>query len=312
MKRFKLNGILVKSLGVVILIILLSRLDIKEISQQLRRINLGYYISGLALFVPLLFLKAMRWRYLLKGQSINISHRESIRFYLSSMFVGSITPGRAGEMIRVFYIKDKGFSIGQACFSVFIDRLADMIFLGAIGLVGMIFFLGLFERHIEVICVFLLSVIAAVVVFVLARDRSKRLVRRLATFLLPDGGSEAVVSNLRSFAKSFETIGFKSVAFIAFTTLVSWLCYYVEMFIFAKALTLDVSLWYISAVVSITALVALIPVSIAGIGTRDATLVLLFSQVGLPKESAIAFSSLVLLMLVLNAGICSIGWFLNK
>ena len=112
--------------------------------------------------------------------------------------------------------------------------------------------------------------------------------------------------------KSFQNMKLIDYLLVVSITLFSWVFYYLEMYIFTKALGLEISFLNITAIVSVTALVALIPITIAGIGTRDAALVLLFSQLNLSKESAIAFSSLLLLRMIINTLVCSIGWFLNK
>lgn len=312
MKKFRYSNILTKSAGVIILTALLSRLNIKEILCQLSQINLGYYISGLILFIPILVFKSIRWGYLLEKQAIHISKNESMRFYASGMFIGAVTPGRVGEIIRVLYIKNKGYSAAKALFSVFVDRLVDILFLICIGYIGVVFFLSVFAKHIGIISLVFFTIIAFIVICVLIRGKLKGLLAWLIHYLLPVKNKESIMANMQIFMESFKNVGFKSWTFVILITLASWFCYYLEMFIFAKALRLDISLLYISAIVSTTALIALIPITIAGIGTRDAALVLLFSQVGLPKESAIAFSGLVLLMMVINTCICSVGWFLNK
>tara|TARA_B100000315_G_C14566891_1_gene583404 strand:+ start:1311 stop:2234 length:924 start_codon:yes stop_codon:yes gene_type:complete len=299
-------------MGIVILAILLSKLDINQIIQQLKQIDLCFYLYGLILFLPMILCKSIRWRYLLHMQSISITKKEALVFYTSGLFVGSITPGRFGEIIRVFYIKNKGYSTGKAFFSVFVDRLSDFLFLVGIGYLGMIFFFGLFTRSIELITLFFLTVAIAVLIYVSKKGREKGVVKWFFDFLLPEKNKKVIIDNVQDFIKTFKILNFKYITFIIIITTGGWLFYYLQMFFLSKALGIDISFLLISAIVSVVALAVLIPISIAGIGTRDAALALLFSQVGISKESAVAFSSLILLTMVINTAMCSIGWFFNK
>jgi hypothetical protein len=50
----------------------------------------------------------------------------------------------------------------------------------------------------------------------------------------------------------------------------------------------------------VAAVLALLPISIAGIGTRDAAFVAVFSRCGVDAEHAVAFSSLILVWMLVN------------
>ena len=307
----KIKRVLLKSIGFVILIVLLSKLNISGIWDYLVRVKLSYYLFGLSLFIPMLFFKSLRWKYLLDKQFINISQKESLIFYASGMFIGAVTPGRIGEVIKVSYIRNKGFSTGAAFFSVFVDRLSDILFLAGIGYIGTALLFGIFTEQIAVVSLFFSAIAVACVICTLTGERVKKAGKWLANFVFPEKSVGLVLRNTQEFMKSFKLLDIKTTILLILITAISWLFYYLQMFLFAKSLSLDVSFIQIIAIVSVATLIALIPVSIAGIGTRDASLVFLFSRLGLSEESAIAFSSLILLMMVINAGICSIGWFMN-
>jgi hypothetical protein len=62
----------------------------------------------------------------------------------------------------------------------------------------------------------------------------------------------------------------------------------------SRSLVLPLSLWQAGACFCLSTLFTLIPVSVAGIGTRELAMVYLFSCLGLPSEQAVAFSFLLL------------------
>ena len=312
MRKINYKSILIKSSGLIIIIILLWNLDLYQIYNELINIKIGYFIAGLLLFLPMFLLKSLRWLYLLNKQSIHIIPKESLIFYASGLFLGSVTPGRIGEIIRVYYIKNKGYSSAKGLFTVFVDRLLDIISLLAIGYFGTLFLLGIHAKYFIIISLAIVSFIGLIPRLYLIRKKVKELLKWLINFLVPVKNTETLLRNVDIFMKSFQNMKLIDYLLVVSITLFSWVFYYLEMYIFTKALGLEISFLNITAIVSVTALVALIPITIAGIGTRDAALVLLFSQLNLSKESAIAFSSLLLLRMIINTLVCSIGWFLNK
>jgi len=65
-------------------------------------------------------------------------------------------------------------------------------------------------------------------------------------------------------------------------------------------------------VVSVGNVLSFLPISIAGIGTRDASYVLLLSSLGKSHEEAIVFSNLVLICFYLFGGILGLISYLIK
>ena len=79
------------------------------------------------------------------------------------------------------------------------------------------------------------------------------------------------------------------------------------------ALSIGISISFLALVscYTISALVAQIPVSIYGIGTRDMSMIALFSYYGLSSESAVAFSILLLITYAISGLMSSSVWIAN-
>jgi uncharacterized membrane protein YbhN (UPF0104 family) len=76
--------------------------------------------------------------------------------------------------------------------------------------------------------------------------------------------------------------------------------YFGSAYCCAKAIGLPLGIIDVVAGSSVAAVLALLPVSVAGIGTRDAAFVAIFAQCGVDGEHAIAFSGLILAWMVVN------------
>ena len=83
-------------------------------------------------------------------------------------------------------------------------------------------------------------------------------------------------------------------------TLITWVMYFFVVFLIAKSVNMEISLFYLIISMSITATITMVPISFNGLGTREATLLVLFSQLGINKETTILFSVLIFVWYVLS------------
>jgi len=83
------------------------------------------------------------------------------------------------------------------------------------------------------------------------------------------------------------------------------------MYILALGINIHIPFSYLVFAVTMAGFISLIPISISGIGTRDAALILLFAPFAILKEQAIVFSTLILLMFLFAAVIGLICWFIK-
>jgi len=85
-------------------------------------------------------------------------------------------------------------------------------------------------------------------------------------------------------------------AVVSIFSVVIWLIQILEVQIFALTLGIHIDYLYMLAVLSIVVIIELIPVSVSGIGTRDAFLVFSLGLIGVSPELAIALSIIYLVL----------------
>ena len=147
----KIKSIILKLAGIILFAVILSKIDLKGFFILLRDINLFYFICAVLLLLPMIVIKAYRWNYLKRTQKINYKLSDSILMYGAGIYLGLLTPGRVGDFIKVLYLKNHGNSVGKSFVSVFIDRIADLLFLIIFGYVGMFFFIHLFKKQVYIL-----------------------------------------------------------------------------------------------------------------------------------------------------------------
>jgi glycosyltransferase 2 family protein len=267
---------------------LLWRIDLREVGASLADARRQPLILSLFLVAPLFLVKAWRWRLLLSACGRRISLREALWLCTIAAGAASLTPGAIGD----FW---KGLSpiVGRRSVGLWasaIDRLYDLALLVLLG--SGICVAWLQGRESKALGAALLA--ATVLVLWTARRR----VLDLASLLLPRFPQAASALHQSAPAAAAATILAAIVALVRFQLLVA-----------ALALPLR---WPQSVVAFVlTSGVAALPLSVAGLGTRDVALLGYLRACGIPSADAIALSSLCLLLFVWNGAIAACLWLLQ-
>ena len=280
-------------IGIIIIVFILSKLNFAEIKTIFWEVDKHYLFIGLALTIIIIFIKSLRWNYLMQKQEIKYSLIDSFFMYSASTLLGTVTPGRIGDLSKIFYLKTDGHSYGKSATSVILDRLFDILFLLIAGTIGMLFFLNVFKNAIPYVSIFTVGLLI-LFYLVIKNELTKKILSKILNFLIPEKYQKSWQLNLHDFIGEFKKLKLKHYFFVLFLTIFSWFAYYVQMLIFAKSLGINIPFLYLAISGTVAGLVAMIPISYFGIGTRDLVLIALFSLISISKESAVAISSLVL------------------
>jgi glycosyltransferase 2 family protein len=296
-------------IGFIIFAFLLTQIDISSTFDVLSSANMLLVIVGLLMVVPMFVFKAVRWRYMMAQQNIHYSLKDSIAMYFAAMYIGFVTPGRVAELLKAAYLMKDGHSFGKSIFSVFFDRFADLIFLAALGYAGLFIFPELFQKQI-----FWLSLIAMIefvvaIVVILKREFAKTLLQKVLKKIAPKNLKQSVESQVEDFYEALKIFNIRTTFMIFFYTSLSYFFYFVMAILLAEAVGIHIDYVYIIVSIIIVSLVAVIPVSIAGVGTREATLLLMLGALGIASETILAYSVLNLIGNLLVIVMAAPFWF---
>ena len=312
MRRISLyltNKWLLHLFGIFLFVFILSRIDLEETLKILSNTDLVYLSAALILIVPLILTKACRWQFLMRIQDINYSLRDSFLMYSTGMFIGIITPGKLGDFIKILYLQKDGHSFGKSFVSVFIDRLFDLVSLLFIGYISLLVFISLFEEQIIILSIFFIITALIFLLLVYKKGFNKKILRRFYILLVPEKYKTNIRINFNDFYRDLHLLSRYGLLLVAIATIIGWIIYFAMTYLLMLSLGIAVPVLYLISCVSISSVISLIPISISGIGTRDAIFIVLFSHIGLSKESAIAFSILILLAYTVTAGVGLCTWF---
>ena len=277
--------VLVRLFGLAVLCLIIYRLRDAPWEAIVRETNPWWLVFAMFLNLPQLGMRALRWRSLLARRGGRYSIGEATEVYLSAAFLGILTPGRVGEIVRANYaVRDTGISYRAALASVILDRAADVYLFSVVGLIGFLHF-----KVPTVAPVFLSAFVGAALtlplfLIILSGDRAGKLgFQRIVPWSFSD--REQVVR--LSVGGIYRTL--------AATGAVHGIVY-VQSYCISLSLGIADALNFVETalVVALATIVALVPVSFAGIGTRDLVAIELLSRRGLDEALAVLFSALVL------------------
>lgn len=219
-------------------------------------------------------LSAGKWFLLLRKQGVTIGYGSLLKTYLIGNFINLFMPSVVGgDAYRAVRVSRYTSGVARALPSIIVDRvtgIAALLFVGATGLTLLVSPESL-----------LLAVGAQVVVllalFALLIGPIGRLLQRLspdALFGIPRVAT-MVVTALAPSVTLAAVIGL-ALVFQFNTVIINW--------VYSLLIGVDVPLTTLLLIVPVVYLAEAVPISINGLGVREATYTAMFMQLGLPAE----------------------------
>lgn len=285
--------------GVILFIYIISRIDLNQTISIIASANLFLIILSVIMLLLTIISRTLRWKVIIKATGFDISLKDCFLLWLKGFFWGAVTPGRVGDLSRSQFLTNKiEISLGRSLLTVIIDRVFDILAILSLSTLGV-----LTIPHILKIGVFslrnllILLVIFGLCLYILAnRKLTIKILGPLFNLLVPSKVKETTKTNFNEFYKALELLKEKKLYLFTsiMVTVFSWLVVGIATYTLALSLDLDISYWYILVSVAIGSAVALLPISISGLGTREATFIFLFSLINIAPEEAVSLSVLVL------------------
>ena len=133
--------------------------DLTQVTLAFRRFELGYLPLILALALTNYLLRFVRWHLYLGCLDIPLPKGPSLLIFLAG-FVMSLTPGKAGELLKAYLVKLRlGTPISKCAPAVLVERLLDFLAFAVLSLVGLYSFSKWMPHLLAVLFVLLAVVI---------------------------------------------------------------------------------------------------------------------------------------------------------
>lgn len=283
----------VRAVGLGLLAWLITRADWGQLHAYIAGANLHYLFIMPVFTVAMVAVRAWRWNRLLSVHGVAFSPCRAWTAYAAGVFLGVFTPGRLGDLAKALYARDeRGLPWSQALAGAVLDRLFDVACMGLVALWALAHLgwmgdwgEGALSSGRGWALGGLFFAVGAGTWFAgraLLRSPSDRApLGRLAAFLRRMGRQVGVL---------FRAAGKSALAL----TLLAYAIYFAQTICIAQALYLPLSAADVVASIALVGLASFLPLSVAGLGTREGLLALIMAHRAVPEslEAALAYSAL--------------------
>lgn len=286
-------------IGIIILLYILLNINISKVTAVLSSVNLIYLVLAILINFVIILLLTLRWKFIVLAMNADMKFRTYLLLRLKGAFLGSITPGKIGDFYRAKHLSEEtSLSIAQSFSSVIIDRIADvcaLIFLGTIGIYVVLNTYNVIMSWFGFIFFSILIIFG--MILIIKKKVTKRLLRPFFKIFVPKNSKKKVMMHFNDFYEGVSKIK-PSNYFISFIlSILIWVTTSIGVYLLALSIDIDISIIYIISIAPLAAVLSALPVSIGGLGTRDAIYIYFLSSIGIESEYAVALSLLVLIFL---------------
>lgn len=288
--RFGLLKITLRlSIGVSLLLFLISTVGVHEPLQRLSSVRLWPLLLSLLIGIAGVFLSAYKWQVLLLQASkvhVNLAKLTSL-YFIGSFFNNCLPTTVGGDIVRVAKLSRLTGGLANSMTSVLVERITGFLALAGIAALAGVLTLGKASNTVKYIAplTFMIMTCGTAIFIALPgfgflegaieKIRHESLAQKISTFY----------QSLVCYAQARRTLAY--VILISFIFQASAVY---GNYLIADAMNLKVSLIEVAMVAQMATIISMVPVSISGLGVKEAAFVLFFAHVGVGIGPALAFA----------------------
>ena len=262
-------------IGLIILAYIIYSLDVHKIITAFLSIDPIYIVYALLLTIPLLFIRNAAWQLILREQNITVGFFYSLKIYLIGLFYGSISPGYFGQLMRVPYLKEKtGEPFGKLFINTVIETFVHTFSLYGMMIIGALLVVGTLPELLPITIAWILCFTFIAAYFV-KRERGEKLLRILINYIIP----KKVKHHFSAFVDTFyiDFPRFKAMIIPYVLGIITWIIVFSQEYMILLGLELQIPFFAFLLLFPIANVAGFIPITFAGLGTREFTAIFIFT-----------------------------------
>ena len=280
--------------GILLFIYILVKIDLQAVLSEIQNANIYFLLIAVFLVFIMMLSETIKWFTIARFQNIKIPFSEAFKINMIDNYYGFITPSKVGSVIRAEYLrKYTEGHFGKGLFNFIIDKVMD---LSAIIFIAIIFSYN-FKDKLDLPIGFFSALFLFFVfgtLFFLKKERSEVILRIIYRKLVPNRFRDQAKSSFESF---YDHVPKKRYFILFFLlNLFNWIINYTLAYSVGLSLGINLPFIYYLSIFPLATLVSLIPISVAGLGTREATLISLFGLFGIAATKVFSMSIISLLI----------------
>jgi uncharacterized protein (TIRG00374 family) len=286
-------------LGILLYIIIILKTSPSKLISTIMDMDVIFFILALLLNLIVIPLKAAKWKLIIDTCGISYPFHKCISAWLIGYSAGLITPGRIGDFYRSLYLRDYGNkSLGLCLSTVIFDRIIDVSVMILMAFFGILMLSNMFKISQNLIIFVIFILFFVLIIFIILKINLKYLILMPFFYrMVPKEHQPTIKDNLVDFFDSLSmNLEKKSLLiFQIFLAIISWLFITLQNYLILHSLNPNGSYLFMLCITPFICMIELLPISISGLGTRDAALIFLLSLIAIPAEISIALSLSILI-----------------
>jgi len=276
-------------ISALLLFFLFRKVDAQSMFDIVKNANKLLLVTAFLIYFLNYALCIKRWEMLIKAVNIHLPLKRIITSFSGGIFFSLFLPSTiGGDVVRSLDLAAHTKKPKEIIATVFLDRLSGYIGLVLLTLLALVFGLKIIDDK----SVFLsLEIIIGILVLALIFLFNPYAYKKINKLLKSLGANKilGMITELHEEIHIFRNkrkVIVKNICISFLIQLITPLTYY----LISLALGLKINLLYFFVFLPIIGAITLLPISIGGLGLRDATTVFFFAKVGVVKHMAFAMS----------------------
>jgi hypothetical protein len=290
------------AVSILLLYLSLRSVNLTVLGERLSRIEAGWIAAALILLAAQVVLMAVRWRTIAVQCGTDLTLPAALRISFIASFFNQVLPSTVGgDAARVWMLARRGGGWAKATYSVLIDRIAGVFVLALLVIGSLPWTLTLVRDPIARTFLLLIgsgAIAGAIVFMAIGVLRSRRLNRWMVTRHLVEI-SRAAWRVCRS-GQALAAVTVASFAIHLLTISTAWCL--------VQSIDATASFAYLLFLIPPVLLITTIPVSIAGWGLREGSMIVAFGYAGLAASDGLIVSVLIGLAMFAIGAVGGIVW----
>jgi len=299
--------------SLIILIILYVKIDFASLLEVFKNSHRAWMILGLGMVIPITMLTAWRLQQLTPKQA-KLTFAEGNRLILAASVLNMVLPSKMGDIAKAYFIQKRGALTGSLALSLVVfEKTCDLLSL----LSWCVFGLVLYPNKGWLFWGMTTAVAAGLLLGILLLSS-----RRFADTFLNWGQQYAPkqirdkLANLQMSWGEMHDYFWRDRAQLSLITITSiflWFLHLCQIWLFILALKAWTPFLANLALAPLAILAGLLPLTFAGIGTRDAALVFFYSSyLNAPTAAALGLLATARYVIPAVAGLPFMGKYMTK
>ena len=211
-----------------------------------------------------------------KEHNIHLSYWESLKIFLIGYFYGSITPGYIGQLMRIPYMKEKTKDpYGKLFVNSFLETTLHTISLYGMIVIGAILVIGTLPDLLYIAILWILILTIILLLFI-KKERGEKIFRWFISLLIPSQLKDYFYQFVNSFYTDLPRV--KKLIAPVLVGMVTWIIIFTQEYFIVLGLDLPIPYLYFLLLFPIANAAGFIPITFAGLGTREAVAVFIFTS----------------------------------